>query len=264
MSLEITFDKKFDKKIEMNIVNIPKDVVVVVLKKLSLKELIGMRLINKYFNTIVKEKFRRLWFKKYIDIMTRTGNYGKKYDVPVKKIHKKNIYIKELDLEIPFVTCYLVTQDEIKKNHSDEYDNFFEEAKSIIKNRKDPLTGIYSEDNQRTCTFEGLGYFEKVYACTKIISKYYKVNCLLPDHHIWDVPLNENDEKWFDSHEIVYDKNKCYLGSYLFACYRSKRDSLDVTGKLKGDVYGYFRGKMADKYKQSPFYNRMLKTYKCI
>ena len=249
--------------LKMNILNIPKDVIVEVLKKLSLRELIDTRLLNKHFNNIVKEKFKRLWFKKYIDVMTRTGEYGKKYDVPVKKHHVCHVYIKEIDLKIPYVTCYCVTQSELKNKHEDEFKEYFNEATTLKKTFKNEnVVGTYSNSNE-PCSFSGADLFEHVYAYTKLIANHYSIICSDKAHYQWDIPSDENDEKWFDSHEIIYDKNKCYLSAYLFACYRVKRDDLDKTGKIKGDK-GYIRGKMKEQYKDSPFYNRMLKTYKCI
>lgn len=273
----------------MNISDLPKDVLAIIVKQLRLREFINIRLLNKYFNSFIKEKFSRFWFKKYIDVMLKTGSYASHYGLPVMRVHDMYITIPGIDLKLLFIPCYTMhnhpdiymSQTYLISNHKDDYDKYYEEAKEILK-KSNGNSVLYGYDsNNKSYRFvesqeneEPLRYsFSKVYACSKIIYEHYKLSCKVETHFKWDVPKDENDDEWFNSHNLEYDSKMCYMSSYLVACYRIQRDNLDKTKTLdfpKDKTYSYVTingkrvKKMNDRYKNSPFYNRCLKSYKAL
>jgi hypothetical protein len=244
---------------------LPKDVLVLILKQLSLKQLLDMRLINKHFNNTVKQKFKRLWFKKYIEIMIKTGDYALKYGVPVKQIHSYYAYLKEIDMKIPYVHCYGIYDSHcLFRNYRDDYDKFEKEAIDVLSEKfpgQESLTLITMYRTKKQLFFKD--DFIRVYAFTKILNQHCEIKCTDRTHFVWDIPKDETDDEWFNTHEIAYDPGKCYMSSYLLACYRIVRDRL--LREKPGDMKLKTKSKTLKKeYTSSPFYRKPMLTYKCI
>lgn len=225
----------------------PKDVLVLVFKHLSLRRILKMRLVNKHFNDTVKQKFKRFWFIKYVNALSRAQHKGLNFSVPPQtKVHNFNHYIKILDLIIPYIPCYcrLENQKSLADKFQDEFKKFAEEANDIYS----VTSGIDMSSDD----------FTRAYACAKILNNHYQLNCKIDSHFVFDLPLNENDHDWFMTHKKAYDINECYMSAYLCLCYKIKRDTLpcDKTRKKNGNL--------RLKYTSSPFYKKSIFSYKCI
>jgi F-box domain len=93
-------------KLMLVVEDIPKDVWVIIMKQFTIKELVQMRQVCRYMNIVVKTKFQRFWFRRYIDLIIRTGPYAKRYKVNVPKIHYfHGAYLEEINLHIPYIIC---------------------------------------------------------------------------------------------------------------------------------------------------------------
>ena len=254
--------------------HLSKDVWVLILKRLNIKELIGMREVSKYFNSIVKHQFHRFWFRRYIDLIIRTGTYAKKYNVNIPKIHNYSLYVKECDLYIPSTTCYTNNVTLLKAQHKEEYDQYMEIGKELLS--RFPNEKI-AENRLGTLTKTS---FPTVFALTHIIKNHCSLLCPVKyGHYDYDLPKGDDDDEWFDSHQenLVYDKKMCYLSHYLMTVYRIKRDNLDHTDKwneIRQDNVNYDNNRgytykkrsriMKDDFRNCPFYNKKLTKFKII
>lgn len=228
---------------------IPKDVWWFTFDKLDVKDKLSIRNTCKYFNKVIKEKFNRYWFRLYIRLIIETGNYAKKYGVVIPKKHEP-LYIKKLDLVIPYRTCYKNIPkgyDIINTPHMAEFMDFVNEGNNIVKEKL-----INEEDTQGKFTVD---QFSEVYAYTKILDKYYEIDCRNKNHYCYDLPKDEKNDKWFDTHDVIFNKERCYLSHYLIANYRIERDRLVSSKrgkKRKSDI----------NYKTAPFFRRKLEHYR--
>lgn len=240
----------------MFVENLPKDVWVIILKQLSLKELLQMRQICKHLNLIVKTKFQRFWFRRYINLIIRTGDYAKKYKINIPKIHNHGVYLKTINLFIPYISCYRITRAiELKYLHPLDYELYLQEGNEILKKYFPDQICLHSNPMIDS------GNFPNIYAYTKILENHYTLICHDRSHFVFDLPKNDKDDEWFANHDIIYNANECYLSHYLITYYRIKRDGLDQI------EYSRKRKRMSiekEKFANSPFYNKMLLKHKVI
>jgi hypothetical protein len=276
----------------MNICHIPKDIIAIILKNLPLNQLINVRLVNKCFNVVVKEKFRHFWYRKYLGLITKNSRYVQKCGIPLKKIHHHHIHIKELNLRILDFKCYYkltrdfyisydVQWEQVESNfindHKEEFNQYVVEAEKIRERvfKDGPIIGYktrtdYFPDDKgdlheikvTPSKYNMTSNFEHLYALTKILRKSYKLICNR-NHLVWDLPCSDDDYEWFNTHKSIYNDRKCYMSFYLIYRYLISRED--------GDAYEYKRmdnGKkhkvMTDKFKNSPFYKKILAEYRCI
>jgi len=254
----------------MSVEKIPKDVWVIILKQLQLKELVQIRQTCKYINIIVKTKFQRFWFRRYIDLIIRTGNYANKYNINVPKIHKFEVNIEKINLFIPYVTCYntIISQPvkymkghDFKSMYPEEFDLYSKEANEILE--KHFVNQDIINENPRI----NRDNFPSIYACKKLLDNHYHITCSRNDHFVFDLPINENDDEWFDNHKLLYNEKSCYLSHYLITFYRINRDGLDKTNKIprvESREYSDKKRKLKEVFVASPFYRKTLLKHKVI